>query len=132
MHCLLSLVHIKLSDIMNTQAQINANMAFVLAITGLFIYEMKWILPFAINDISGLPKLFLHQTNKIFLNSNITIINDVLSTFNPYTADTTFTNFLQIETLGEGLYTYGAVLLITCSMILLLAMIAPIFISFHK
>jgi len=41
MHCLLSLVHIKLSDIMNTQAQINANMAFVLAITGLFIYEMK-------------------------------------------------------------------------------------------
>src|SRR6266403_6201934 len=29
--------NIKLSDIINTQAQINANMAFVLAITGLFI-----------------------------------------------------------------------------------------------
>jgi hypothetical protein len=33
--------NIKLSDIVNTQAQINANFAFVLAITGLFIYEIK-------------------------------------------------------------------------------------------
>src|ERR1700733_5732675 len=33
--------NIKLSDIVNTQAQINANMAFVLAITGLFIYIIK-------------------------------------------------------------------------------------------
>lgn len=126
---MLSLVHIKLSDIVNTQAQINANMAFVLAITALFLYEMKWILPFAVKDISGLPTLFLHQTNKILLNSNATIINNVLNTLNPYTADTSFTSYLQIETLGEGLYTYGAPLLISCSMILLLAMISPIFIS---
>jgi NADH-ubiquinone oxidoreductase chain 6 len=33
--------NIKLSDIVNTQEQINANMAFVLAITGLFIFSMK-------------------------------------------------------------------------------------------
>lgn len=121
--------NIKLSDIVNTQAQINANMAFVLAITGLFLYEMKWILPFAVKDVSGLPSLFLHQTNKIFLSSNTNIINNVLNTMNPNTADTSFTSYLQIETLGEGLYTYGAPLLISCSMILLLAMITPIFIS---
>lgn len=121
--------NIKLSDIVNTQAQINANMSFVIAITGLFVYEMKWILPFAVNDVSGLPNLFLHQTNKILLNSNTTLVNTVLNTLNPNTADTSFTSFLQIETLGEGLYTYGAPLLISCSMILLLSMIAPIFIS---
>lgn len=126
--------NIKLSDIVNTQAQINANMSFVLAITGLFVYEMKWILPFAVNDISGLPTLFLHQTNKLLLGStsfefNTDIINNVFITFNPNTADTLFTSFLQIQTLGEGLYTYGAPLLISCSMILLLAMISPIFIS---
>src|ERR1700733_2688191 len=90
---------------------------------------MKLIFPFAINDVSGLPTLFLHQTNKILLNSNTTIINNVLNTLNPNTADTSFTSFLQIESIGEGLYTYGAPLLISCSMILLLAMIAPIFIS---
>lgn len=126
--------NIKLSDIVNTQAQINANMSFVLAITGLFVYEMKWILPFAVNDVSGLPTLFLHQTNKLLLGStsfefNTDIINNVFITFNPNTADTLFTSFLQIQTLGEGLYTYGAPLLISCSMILLLAMISPIFIS---
>jgi NADH-ubiquinone oxidoreductase chain 6 len=126
---IIMMFNIKLSDIVNTQAQINANMSFVLAITGLFIYEMKWILPFAINDVSGLPNLFLHQTNKILLNTNTPIINNVFNTLNPYTADTAFTSYLQIETLGEGLYTYGAPLLISCSMILLLAMIAPIFIS---
>lgn len=121
--------NIKLSDIVNTQAQINANMAFVLAITGLFLYEMKWILPFAVKDVSGLPSLFLHQANKIFLSSNTNVINNVLNTINPNTADTSFTSYLQIETLGEGLYTYGAPLLISCSMLLLLAMITPIFIS---
>jgi NADH-ubiquinone oxidoreductase chain 6 len=121
--------NIKLSDIVNTKAQINANMAFVIAITGLFFYEMQWILPFSINDINGLPSLFLHQTNQLFLNSNSIINDNVLSTLNPNTADTVFTSFLQIETLGQGLYTYGAPLLISCSMILLLAMITPIFIS---
>ena len=121
--------NIKLSDIVNTKAQINANMAFVIAITGLFFYEMKWILPFVVNDVSGLPSLFLHQTNQLLLSSNNIINDDVLSTLNPYIADTVFTSFLQIETLGQGLYTYGAPLLISCSMILLLAMITPIFIS---
>ena len=120
--------NIKLADIVNTQAQINANMSFVLAITGLFVYEMKWILPFAVNDISGLPSLFLHQTNKLLLSSapNVMALNTgpILNT-----ADTSFITFLQIETLGEGLYTYGAPLLISCSMLLLLSMIAPIFIS---
>jgi len=126
---IIMMFNIKLSDIVNTQAQINANMAFVLAITGLFVYIMKWILPFAVNDVSGLPTLFLHQTNNILLSSKTAITNDVLNYLNPNTADTSFISFLQIETLGEGLYTYGAILLISCSMILLLAMIAPIFIS---
>jgi len=121
--------NIKLSDIVNTQEQINANMAFVLAITGLFIFSMKWILPFAVNDIYSLPSLFLHHTNNLILNSNITVINNVFNSFSPVIHDTLFFSFLQIETLGEGLYTYGAPLLIISSNVLLLAMIAPIFIS---
>jgi NADH-ubiquinone oxidoreductase chain 6 len=121
--------NIKLSDIVNTKEQINANMAFVFAITVLFIYIIKWILPFAVNDIYSLPTLFLHQTNNFLINSNITLINDVLNTFNPNTFDFTFSNFLQIETLGLGLYTYGASLLTTVSIVLLLSMLAPILLS---
>ena len=40
--------------------------------------------------------------------------------------------FLQIEALGQGLYTYGAMLLILFSVILLLYMLAPILIVLSK
>jgi NADH-ubiquinone oxidoreductase chain 6 len=46
--------------------------------------------------------------------------------------DSNFTNFLQIEMLGQGLYTYGALWLILSSIILLLSMIAPIILSTHS
>jgi len=126
---MIMMFNIKLADIVNTKEQINANMAFVFAITVLFIYIIKWVLPFAVNDIYSLPTFFLHQTNNFIINSNITLITDVLNTFNPSNFDFTFNNFLQIETLGQGLYTYGASLLTTGSIVLLLSMLAPIFIS---
>ena len=56
----------------------------------------------------------------------VAVINSVL---NPVALDINFVNFLHIEMLGQGLYTYGAVWLILCSIILLLAMIAPIILS---
>ena len=43
--------------------------------------------------------------------------------------DNIVSSFLQIEVVGQGLYTYGAMWLFICSIILLLAMVAPIFIS---
>ena len=52
--------------------------------------------------------------------------------FNPVIADTALTPFLQIEDIGQGLYTYCASWLIIISIILLLAMVAPIFISKTK
>lgn len=36
-------------------------------------------------------------------------INTVNTVLNPNALDTSFINFLQIEMLGQGLYTYGAV-----------------------
>jgi len=44
-------------------------------------------------------------------------------------ADISLLDLTQIETLGQDLYTYGAVLLISLSIILLLAMFATIIIS---
>jgi NADH-ubiquinone oxidoreductase chain 6 len=61
--------------------------------------------------------------------SDASSITTVFNAFNPAIADTTFTNFLQVQAIGHGLYTYGAIFLIITSVILLLAMIAPIFIS---
>jgi len=79
----------------------------------------------------------LNQTNNLLINfhflPNVSNVSNVSNNVNyfckPYNFDSVFTSFLQIETLGEGLYTYGAPLLIISSMLLLLSMISPIFIS---
>lgn len=125
------MINIKLTDILETGSQYTKNIPLALAIGSLFIYEIFTILPFSFNNISGLSTLFniLTSFNGLFLNYDISKINELNTTFNPAIADTTFTNFLQIEAIGHGLYTYGAFWLIITSVILLLAMIAPIFIS---
>jgi NADH-ubiquinone oxidoreductase chain 6 len=56
------------------------------------------------------------------------IPNDQVASF-VFNSDVLITNFQQIEVLGHSLYTYGAVLLIILSVILLLAMFATIIIS---
>jgi NADH-ubiquinone oxidoreductase chain 6 len=88
-------------------------------------------MPFSFNNVSIISVLLetLTNFNGLLFNSEISAINTVNTAYNPNIADTTFTNFLQIETIGQHLYTTGAFLLIITSVILLLAMVAPIFIS---
>ena len=74
----------------------------------------------------------LIKINGFILNYEISMSEWVNTAFNPVIADTALTPFLQIEAIGHGLYTYGASWLIITSVILLLAMIAPIFISKSK
>ena len=61
--------------------------------------------------------------------ANILSYNVVYNTINPILAVSTFTSFTQIQALGINLYTFGSMWLIITSVILLLAMIAPIFVS---
>jgi len=135
------MINIKLTDILETGSQYTKNLPLALAIGSLFIYEIFTILPFTFNNVKALASLLeiLTNLNNLLLNSNTNINSfwntTVLNNFNSGTwkpianIDTTFTEFLQIESIGHNLYTYGAVLLIISSIILLLAMIAPIFIS---
>ena len=80
---------------------------------------------------SSLLESFI-SLNELLLNSNSIPNNLVYSTVSPVIADTAFTSFLQVQSIGQGLYTYGAFWLILTSVILLLAMVAPIFISIRK
>jgi len=128
------MINIKLTDILETGSQYTKNLPLAIAIGSLFIYEIFTIIPFSFNNVSGISALLeiLTNLNGLLLNSGeaeTSSFTTVFNAFNPAIADTTFTNFLQVEALGHGLYTYGAILLIISSVILLLAMIAPIFIS---
>ena len=125
------MINIKLTDILETGSQYTKNLPLALSVGSLFIYEFFNIIPFSINNVSGLSALLnlLTSLNGLILSTDISSINEVNTASNPIIADTSFTNFLQIEAIGQGLYTYGAFWLIITSVILLLAMVAPIFIS---
>jgi len=128
------MINIKLTDILETGSQYTKNLPLALAIGSLFIYEIFTIMPFSFNNISIISVLLetLTNFNSLLFNSEISAINSVNTAYNPNIADTTFTNFLQIEAIGQHLYTTGAFLLIITSIILLLSMVAPIFISKNK
>ena len=125
------MINIKLTDILETGNQYTKNLPLATAITSLFIYELFTIMPFTFNNVSGITILLetLTNLNELLLNSNTYSLNTVFSAFNPNIADTTITNFLHIESIGLSLYTYGAILLIILSIILLLSIVAPINIS---
>ena len=125
------MINIKLTDILDAGSQYTKNLPLALAIGSLFIYEFFTITPFTVSDVSLLSTFLntLTNLNGFFLDSNISSANVVFNAFNPVTVDTTFVNFLQVQAVGQSLYTLGAFWLIITSLILLLAMVAPIFIS---
>ena len=125
------MINIKLTDILDAGTQYTKNLPLALAIGSIFIYEFFTIIPFSFNDVSLISSVLnlITNLNGLFLNSDISTANIVYNTFNPVLADTTFTNFLRVQAIGQSLYTFGAFWLIITSVILLLAMVAPIFIS---
>lgn len=148
------MINIKLTDILETGSQYTKNLPLALSIGSLFIYELYNILPFTFNNLSALSSLLdvLTHLNSFLLNGpvpsagannysfelifNTGAASSSAASFatasqQPYSinVDQNITNILQVESIGQALYTYEAVLLIISSVILLLAMIAPIFIS---
>ena len=131
------MINIKLTDILETGSQYTKNLPLAFAIGLLFIYELFSIMPFSLNNVSSISALLdiFTNLNKFLLSSGVDTLSNlayVNTTYNPITPDIQFTQFLQIEAIGHGIYTYGAIWLLICSIILLLAMVAPIFISRHS
>ena len=123
------MINIKLTDILDIGSQYTKNLPLALSIGSLFIYEIYSIIPFSINNVFNTISDLLIKFNGLFLNYEISLNDWVNIAYNPVIADTALTTFLQIEAIGQGIYTYGASWLIITSVILLLAMVAPIFIS---
>jgi NADH-ubiquinone oxidoreductase chain 6 len=132
------MINIKLTDILETGSQYTKNLPLAIAIGSLFIFIIFTIIPFNFNNVPALSVLLDNITilNSILSNSKIQSINLINFIVNNNLllslSDVIITDFQQIEVLGHGLYTYGAILLIILSVILLLAMFAIIVISRSK
>ena len=132
------MINLKLTDILETGSQYTKTLPLALAVGFLFIFIIFSIIKFNYNNVPVLS-IFLDKItsfNGLFSaeHSNAVIkmdlINSIVNNFYySSSSDSLITIFQQIEALGHNLYTYGAVLLITLSIILLLAMFATIVIS---
>ncbi|KIM35137.1 hypothetical protein M413DRAFT_432797 [Hebeloma cylindrosporum] len=148
------MINIKLTDILDTGYNYTKNLPLAILIVTLFIFIIFQTLPFSFNNIA-LPFNFSPSptvsfvldsakgnvegasssiwsyvafdsnliSNQVFNFSNLTTL------INRSQSDMLLTQFEQIQVLGHNLYTYGAILLIELSIILLLAMLATIIIS---
>jgi NADH-ubiquinone oxidoreductase chain 6 len=105
------MINIKLVDILETGSEYTKNLPLALSVGGLLLYEIFSITPFSIHNVISLPQVgleILTLLNKFLLNidsSNILIH----TSSNSINVDSYFTNFLHIEMLGQGLYSYGAI-----------------------
>lgn len=133
------MINIKLTDILETGSQYTKTLPLALAVGFLFIYIIFSIIKFNFNNVPVISIILDKITffNEMFSNSytviKMNLINSIVNNFYysswPGHSDSLITIFQQIEALGHNLYTYGAILLITLSIILLLAMFATIVIS---
>ena len=132
------MINIKLTDILETGSQYTKTLPLALAVGYLFIFIIFSIIKFNFNNvpflsifldkITSLNLLFSAEQSSALI--KIDLINSIINNFYySSSSDSLITIFQQIEALGHNLYTYGAVLLITLSVILLLAMFATIIIS---
>ena len=143
------MINIKLTDILETGKSYTQNLPLGLSVGLLFIYEFAsmtvqlpsqsllhiseyfsssfplYIITY-FNTLGSGPQMLPHLDTHHMLQNNNTIVE---TAFNPNIFDQSIINFTQIQAIGQGLYTYGAFWLILCSIILLLAMVSPIFIS---
>ena len=137
------MINIKLTDILETGTQYTKNLPIAISIGSLFLYIFLYSLSFESNYYQALDLFGLLDSN-LFLNTLLFKepvtwtpilgpLNQLPTSFllcnSGSNSDFIILNFLQIEVLGHTLYTYGAILLIILSFILLLAMFATIVIT---
>lgn len=124
-------INIRLTDILEAGSQYTKNLPLALIIGILFTFELISLLPFNLNNVVVLdfPLIFIMKLNQLLIGADFSNISDnAILSFN-LAADTSISSMTQIQSLGQVLYTHGALWLIICSLVLLLALVAPIFIS---
>lgn len=119
------MLNIQLSEIVSVGREYTKNLPLGFTIGSLFFFEVLSVIPRS--EAGELPLGLFNFMNGLLLGINNSVIgSNVHMTFANPVADDRFSSFLQIEAIGQGLYTYGTMWLLLGSIILLLAMLGPI------
>ncbi|RYE05427.1 MAG: hypothetical protein EOP33_06130 [Rickettsiaceae bacterium] len=122
------MLNIRLVEIISVGREYTKNLPLGLIVGSLFFFEILSIVPASTaSSLTSVPlEVFNYINGLLFSGVQQLDSSSVHMAFTGPTADNSFTNFLQIETIGQGLYTYGSIWLLLASVILLLAMVGPI------
>jgi NADH-ubiquinone oxidoreductase chain 6 len=144
------MINIRNLDILETGQEYTKNIPLAFLVGSLLVFELFSIIPFntyAQNNISILTFIsdLLYDVVGIFSNNNHFSSSELYTGLAGFTSPTRdlltivsffnnspdylISNFSQISILGQGLYTYGALLFLIGSIILLLAMVSALFLS---
>lgn len=136
------MLNLQLTELSAVGKEYTQNLPLAGILGSLLLFELVSILPdngFSLQSnsfstvFSQLGLGFINWFNSVSLGvNNMSVSPDIQHTFNTLGPDTQFANFLQIQSIGQVLYTSGAVWLIVASIILLLAMTGPIVLSMNN
>lgn len=140
------MLNLQLAELSAVGSEYTQNLPLGAIVGSLFLFELVSILPFSFKDAGSFN--LATATNVVpaelglFNWFNSLLLSDVsqstsegnihLAFTNTGVVDTKFVNFLQIESIGQSLYSYGSVWLLLTSIILLLAMTGPIILSMRS
>lgn len=121
------MLNINITEIVTVGREYTKNLPLGLIVGSLFFFEILSLIPSSFKEVGRLPLGLFNYINGQFLGIDSSSIGSgVHMSFTDARADQRFTSFLQIEAIGQGLYTYGSLWLLLASVILLLAMLGPI------
>ena len=133
------MLNLRLVELLDTGKAYTQNLPLGTILGSLFFFELLSITAGSsqgssfsddpMGRLMQLPLSLFNKINSVLLGtSNMAADNSnaVHVAYNPMNADLSFTNYLQIESIGQGLYTYATLWLAIASFILLLSMIGPI------
>ena len=104
------MLNLRLVELIDTGQEYTQNLPLGAIIGSLFFFEILSLLPLGQNFLEEGLGLFNFVNSRILgLDANPQgSTTDVHIAFNPVVADNNFTSFLQIESIGQGLYTYAS------------------------
>ena len=131
------MLNLRLVELIETGQEYTQSLPMGAFLGSLFFFELLSILPTSYHDGGSLHTSLsvLSWFNSTLLSAGdsqeaevggMSATEGVHAAFNPVVADNALTSFTQIESIGQGLYTYASLWLVVASVIFLLAMVGPI------
>lgn len=114
------MLNLRLVELVDTGQEYTKSLPMSAFLASLFFFELLSILPISYQDGGSLHLLSVNKLGNVFnqLNKTLLGVSDsaisgeystgVNNAFNPNIADITLTSFTQIESIGQGLYTYAS------------------------